>query len=153
MSPTQLAALALAATTLAASGCGGSSKATTSSLSRSELIAKADAICARVHAEYHANGYTTSQSIAHLAPLVAGDEQTGVDELRALHAPASMVSDWNMIVDVDQIVADNTAKLGQYAKENNLKAATPLYTANLKRQKEALTAAARDGFKECAKAS
>ena len=44
------------------------------SLTSAQLIAKADAICARVHVEYHAHGYTTTQSIARLAPTVAADE-------------------------------------------------------------------------------
>jgi hypothetical protein len=142
---------ALAATMLVVAGCGGSSE--TASLSQTDLIAKADAICARVHVEYHANGYTTPQSIARLAPIVAGYEQTGVDELRELRPPASMVSDWNLIVDNAQAIAQDTAKLGQYARENNLKAATPLFTADRQVQQRALATARRDGFKDCAKAS
>jgi hypothetical protein len=150
MSRKRLAVLALAATTLAASGCGGSSKASTS-LSKAELIAKADTICARVHAQYHANGYSTTQSIARLAPRVAAYEHAGVAEMRKLSPPASMASDWKQILDAAQRIADDTAKLGQYAKENNVKAEIPLYTADRPRQQQALAIATRDGFKECAK--
>jgi hypothetical protein len=147
----QLAALGLAAAALTAIGCGSSSKG--KSLASVELIAKADVICARVHAQYHANGYTTAQSIAHLAPRVASYEQIGVSELRKLIPPASMAGDWKQIVDGAQTVAEETAKLGQYAKDNNLKAATPLLSSSLRRQQQVLAVAARDGFKECSRAS
>jgi hypothetical protein len=151
VSHTQLAALACATITLATAGCGGSSKGT--ALSSAELIAKADAICAHVHAEYHANGYTTTQSIARLAPRVASDEQVGVAELRRLIPPASMASDWKELVDNAETVADDTSKLGRYAKEDNLKAATSLFTVDRQREQQALAIAARDGFRQCAQAS
>src|ERR1700729_1019990 len=121
---TQLVALSLVAIASAIAGCGESSKATP--LSKAELIAKADAVCAHVMVQYHANGYTTTQSIVSRAPRVAAAEQTGVAELRKLTPPASMASDWQQIVENAQTIANDTAKLGQYAKENNLKAATAL---------------------------
>ncbi|MGH2879520.1 MAG: hypothetical protein ACRDK4_07950 [Solirubrobacteraceae bacterium] len=152
MSSTRIAAV-LAASALVGAGCGGSSPSTSGSLTRAELIAKADVICARVHVEYHANGYTTKASIARLAPILAGDEQTAVDELRGLRAPASMVSDWNMIIDNAQTTATDTAKLGQLAKEGKFDQAAPLFNANQQNEHRALAVAARDGFKECATAS
>jgi hypothetical protein len=62
-----------------------------------------------------------------------------------------MANDWKQILDAAQRIADDTAKLGQYAKENNVKAEIPLYTADRPRQQQALATATRDGFKECAK--
>jgi hypothetical protein len=110
------------------------------------------ALCPRAPAEYHANAYTTTAGIAHLAPILAGYEQTGVDEMRALQAPASLAGDWNAIADAAQTITDDTAKLGQYAKENNLKAAGRLFTADRGVQQHKLALAARDGFKDCSHA-
>jgi hypothetical protein len=152
MSSTRIAAMLAASALFGATGCGGSSSPNTGgSLTRGELIAKADTICARVLAEYHGYGYTTQASVAHLAPILAGDEQTGVDELRSLRAPASMVSDWNTILDNAQTVVNDTAKLGQLAKENKLNQAASLFTADQQNEQHALAIAARDGFKECSK--
>jgi hypothetical protein len=151
MSHARLAVFAFAAGALAAPGCGASSKA--ASLMRGELIAKADAICSRVHAEYHANGYRSIQDMARLAPRLASYEQTAVAELRKLTPPASMANDWRQIVAGAQTVASDTAKLGRYAKENNLKAATALYTASGQVERQALATARRDGFKACTQAS
>lgn len=106
-----------------------------------------------MHTEYHANGYTTTAAIARLAPRLAEDERKGAAELRALRAPASMASDWNTIVTSARAIAEDTAKLGRYAKENNLKAAAPLFSADRQSQQRALAVAARDGFKQCSRAS
>jgi hypothetical protein len=149
MSSSPLVAGVLVASVFATASCGASSKVSRGRLSHADLIAKADAICARMRAEYHANGYTTNASIAKLAPILAGYEQTGVDEMRALRPPASLTSDWNLIVDNAQSIATDTAKLGQLAKENNLKAAASLFAIDRRNQQRALTVAARDGFKEC----
>jgi len=150
MPRTQLAALALAAVTLA-SGCGGSSKATR--LTSAELIAKADAICARVHAEFHANGYSSLQSMALRAPRVAADEQTGARELRELTPPAAMADDWKQIVENAEAIAAETAKLGEDAKHDTLAELTPMLNTGEQRDRRVLAIAARDGFKQCAKAS
>jgi len=73
--------------------------------------------------------------------------------MRELKAPPSLVSSWNAILDNTEEVAEDTDKLGQYAKENNMKAATSLFTADSKKEQSVLAAAARDGFKECARQS
>jgi hypothetical protein len=146
-----LLAVTLCAAAFATSGCGSSSKST--SLTKSELIAKADAICAHVHHEYHAHGYTTAASIARQAPLVAAAEQAGVNEMHKLTPPASMAADWNKVIAGAQTVASDTATLAKYAKEGNRKAMTSLFATGLGSQQQALAVAARDGFGDCAKAS
>jgi hypothetical protein len=146
---TQLAALA--AISLAVSGCGGSSK--TGPLTRAELIAKADAICARFHTELHAHGSKTPQELARNVPLLASYEQTAGAELRKLTAPASMANDWKQIVDSVQTLANDTAKVAPYAKENKLQAAQSLISEGQQVQQQALAMAKRDGFNQCAQAS
>jgi hypothetical protein len=146
----QLTALTLAAATLAAAGCGGSSS---KSLTRSQLIAKADSICHRVNAKLtSANGQINSQQdIARLAPQLAAYEQEAVVQLSKLTAPATIASDWKTIVTAAGTLAQNTAKLGEYAKANNLTAARALVSTSKKVQQQMLAVAKRDGFKDCSR--
>lgn len=148
MSRTQLAALALAATTLSATGCGESPKTTT--LTHAELIAKADPICARVNAKRASSTIRSREDYARLVPPLAAYEQTAVAELGKLIPPASMASDWKQVVAGAQTLANNTAKLGEYAKANNLAASRTLFSTDAKAQEQMLAAAKRIGFKDCA---
>jgi hypothetical protein len=150
----RLAGTSVAMVVLASAGCGGPATDTTSSardttLNRAGLVAGAEAICKRLDMEYREYVYTTTASIARFAPRVAADEQIGVLEMRRLVPPASMVSDWNQLADIDEAIANDTDKLGEYAEEDNLKAAAPLYSAERRHHREALALATRDGFKAC----
>jgi hypothetical protein len=152
---THLAALALAAIVFAVSGCGSSGGSGSSSsksdaaLTKAELNAKGDAICERIFVRLHATPYRTSQAIGRLAPGLAAYEQTQVAEMRKLVPPPSMASDWSEIVENSQIIANDTAKLGEDAEHNDFKAATPLFTASRATQTKVQPIAERDGFKRC----
>lgn len=128
-------------------GCGKSSKP----LTRAELIAKADTICRRVNAHLASSNNTikTQQDVARLAPRLAAFEQTALVELSRLVPPASLADDWKTIVAGAQTLADNTAKLGEYAKSNQLKAAKSLIVSSQKIQSQMLAIAKRDGFRDC----
>jgi hypothetical protein len=147
MTHSRWAALTLAAITLAASGCGKSSKP----LTRAELVAKADTICRRVNNQLKSSNNTISsqRDIARIAPRLASFEQTALAELSKLVPPMPLANDWKTIIAGAQTLADNTAKLGEYAKENNIKAAKGLISTSQKVQQEMLATAKRDGFKDC----
>jgi hypothetical protein len=145
----QLAALAFAATTLAASGCGGSSKtgstgastgaaatstiaastatpATTNAspgkpMTRAEsiLIAKAGAICKRIDARHASVRLPTQQAIARELPLFASYQRAALAELRKLTPPASMAHDWKQFVAAAHTLASDTTRVGEYAKANH----------------------------------
>jgi hypothetical protein len=167
MSRTRLAALALAATTLAASGCGGTTKSSsqaappaqaeshtqTGPLTRTELIAKADAICSRVNAQLASTAIRSTHDYARLLPQVAAYEQTELAELGKLTPPASMASDWQQILASTRTLAGDTAKIAEYAKSNNLKAARALLTTATTAQQQMLATAKRNGFKDCSRLS
>ena len=140
-----LTALALATTTLAVSGCGSSSKP----LTRAELTAKADAICKTVTAKLATRTIKTRQDIARIAPELAAFEQTALAELGKLVPPAELASDWKQFVAGAQTLADNTSKLGEYAKANNLKGARGLITSSQTVQKQMVATAKRDGLIAC----
>src|ERR1700722_18959741 len=71
-------------------------------LSSSELVARGDAICARVHAAYHAHGYISTASIVARAPIVSRDEQAAAREMQELKPPANLAHDWNTIISADK---------------------------------------------------
>jgi hypothetical protein len=176
MPRTRLAALALAATTVAVAGCGGStksssqttassgtppesvshtdsvaqSKAPTKQLTRAELIARGDEICARVNARRNAITIRTPADVALLVPLAAY-ERTAFDELGNLTPPASMAADWKIIVATAQALAEDTGKAGETAGKTNAQAAAhgPLMAFRQAQQLLSVTAA-RAGFKDCA---
>jgi hypothetical protein len=155
MSRRHLAALALVATTLAASGCGGSA-GSSGSLTRSELIARGDAICRRINAKLRATTVTSARDYARLAPPLAAYEQAAVAEMRKLTPPASMANGWNQVVSGAQMLADGTAKLGQYAQRSNPFQAhqTPsvhaAFVATAEGMRQMVAAAQREGFNDCA---
>jgi hypothetical protein len=172
---TQLAALALAAITLVASGCGGSSKtestttaaavstaatstATTSTpataepgkLTRAELIAKTDAICARINAKRSSTKFTKEQDYARLVPPLAAYEQAAAAELSKLTPPASMANEWQQIASRVQTVANDTATVGHdiVTKQDNAGGALLTKLTNILLQMNAI--AKREGFTSCA---
>jgi hypothetical protein len=147
MTHSRLAALVLAAITLTASGCGKSSKP----LTRMQLIAKADSICKRVNDQLKSSNNTikSKNDIARIVPRIAAFEQTALAELSKLVPPAAMANDWKTIIAGAQTLADNTAKLGEYAKANNIKAAKGLIAKSENVQHQMLATAKRDGFKDC----
>jgi outer membrane murein-binding lipoprotein Lpp len=146
MGSTRLVAGAAVATALAVSGCGGSSS---KPLTRAELTVKANAICRTVTTKLRSKTARTNQDIARIAPELAGFEQTALSELSKLVPPASMANDWQRFVAGAQTLAENTARLGEYAKTNNLKAARPLITSSEAVQRQMQTTARRQGLKDC----
>jgi uncharacterized protein with von Willebrand factor type A (vWA) domain len=141
----QLAVLALATTTLAASGCGSSAKP----LTRAELTAKADAICKTVTTRLAKNTIRTQQDIARVAGELAAFEQVALTNLSKLVPPATLADDWKQFVAGAQTLAENTSKIGEYAKANNLKASKSLITSSQATQRQMTAVAKRDGLKSC----
>lgn len=164
MSPkSTLAASALATIVLVAAGCGGSSSTSSSTstpvpvnpasgqpLTAAALIAKADAICARVNELRGTTTVSTPESMAQLLPTLAANEQKALTELRSLTPPTAIANDWRQVLASHQTIAEYTAKLGQYATEKNSKAVRQVLSKSGALTSPALLAGARrDGFKAC----
>ncbi len=171
MSGKNLAALVVAVTFVAVSGCGGSSKSSSQStslsdsgkttaptrtpvkmapLTRAALINKADAICFTVNAKRASTKITSSQDYARFVPPLAAREQTASAELAKLTPPASMTRDWDQIVSSAKALADSTTKLGEYAKKYSFKEASKLLPLMEHTQQLMIATAKRNGFKDCA---
>jgi hypothetical protein len=138
-----LAALALAATILITSGCGGSTKP----LSREQLIAKADPIC-RVAVETVSYANITPTKIVHFASRLAAAEQRAYTELARLTPPASIADDWQLILDGFRESARDFRSLAGAAHPGSEGARfESLYGAVRGRA----WTAREDGFKDCGK--
>jgi hypothetical protein len=146
MGCTRVATLALSAVALAVCGCGGSK-----ALTRAELTTKANAICKHAAAELAAANKKASneQEIARLAPKLASYEQASLAELSKLTPPSELDNDWKTIIAGGQTLAENTEKLGEYAKAKNLKGAASLIGTSEHTQQKMIATAKRDGFVEC----
>jgi hypothetical protein len=141
-----LATLALAAAAvLAASGCGSSPKP----LTRAELTVKADTICRSVTARLTKNAIKTQQDIARVAGELASFEQSALTKLSKLVPPAELADDWKQFIAGAQTLAENTSRLGEYAKANKLKASRGLITSSQATQQKMTAIAKRDGLKDC----
>ena len=156
MSRRRLPALSLTVAVLMVSGCGGST-GSSAALTRSELIARGDAICRRINAKIRATKVSTAQDYARVAPPLAAYEQTAVIEMRKLTPPASIANGWRQIVSGAQMLANGTTKLGEYAQTSNpfeVAHQTPsvhaAFAATTEGPKQMVTAAQRGGFKDCA---
>jgi hypothetical protein len=175
MPRTRLAALALAASALAGSGCGGAAKPSSqvsqtassssssaraqtptapespsSPSSRSELIARADAICRRVNAKRASITITRPQDIPLDIPPLAAYEEAAVSAMRQLTPPASMANGWKQIVAASQTVADVTTKVGNAAKAGKLESTRSLDGVLTSATEQMLNTAKREGFTDCA---
>ncbi len=175
---TQLAALVLAATSLAASGCGGSSKTETTTstattaaatgttaqalppatpaaiapgkpLTRAQLIATADAICASANKKVDTVNEVTQSQIEHGFPQAAIYESAETEELAKLVPPAEMAHDWAVIVGDFHRYVDYANAAARYADAKNLKAAIPLFKPAEAIHERLNAIAKRDGFKYC----
>jgi NhaP-type Na+/H+ and K+/H+ antiporter len=116
-----LAATALLAVGVLAAGCGGSDDdSTTSSLTKSEWIAKADAICQagnqrdeQAAEQLFGNGKPTAAELQQFVTETAiPDTQRQIDELRALGAPSGDEDQVNKILDTVQADIDQAKAAG-----------------------------------------
>jgi hypothetical protein len=135
----------LAATTVAIAGCGGSEKP----LTHAELVSKANTICKTVTAKFATRSASSVQDIARVAPELADFEQKALSELSKLVPPVDLESDWKQFIAGAEMLAENTSKLGEYAKANNLKAAGQLVRSGETTQHQMQAIAKRNGLTEC----
>jgi hypothetical protein len=178
----QLAAVVLVATSLAASGCGGSSKTTSTTstgatgaaeqtttatttatqtqqanagpaLTRAELIAKADVICARVNAVRASNVITSGQSLAQAVSKLSSSEQQALEEMSKLTPPAALESTWNLMLTGYKTMAANVQKIKQDISEGNSRQDTPLLVSGTKTLRQITADAKSAGFKDCGQTS
>ncbi|HKH14778.1 MAG TPA: hypothetical protein VKA47_09000 [Solirubrobacterales bacterium] len=140
-------------------GCGGGGTSSTTStggeeLSKSELIAKGDAICKDAHdrfAELQGSPPTTPEESATFTQGLIDITESEISQLRALNAPASVKPALdNYLKALDKNVA--VLKQGLAAAQNSDATAYAKAQAKaVKDQVERLQLAQAVGFKECSR--
>jgi hypothetical protein len=171
MPSTRLAALALSALTLAASGCGGSAKSSSQTtspasavsttanesatpsgpLTRAQLIAKGDAICYRLNTRRSSTRINTPQAYERLVPPLAAFELAGAAEMGKLIPPPSMAHAWQQMVAGARTIAEVTGRYRRYADASSHKLSRPLDAILGKAINELVVTAKREGFNDCAR--
>lgn len=146
---TSLVAIALAAV----SSCGSAPKP----LTRAQLTSKADAICRTVSAKLEAankgQNVNTPQQIERLTAKVSGFEQAALAQLSSLVPPPAMEADWKRFIGDAQTLAEDTAKVGEYAAAKNKAAIKSVISSVQATQKQIAAIAKRNGFKACEQAA
>jgi hypothetical protein len=140
------ALLSVALATLVVVGCGGSS-----SLSRADLVSRANTICKRVNDKISAAGTATSAAdVVRIGPGIVAAEQQGLNELRKLKPPSSLKADWNKILADLQVITNNAGKLVAAARKNDSASAQQAANDSTQRQTELDRLAGRDKLSQCA---
>lgn len=179
--PIRQPAFVLVAVTLAVAGCGSSRAGSGSAnsapvapgktasvgtisvpvavkggkpLARTELIAGADAICARLNVRLAAAKDVVSSDLAAIEAIAtrrSGTERAALVELQQLTPPASMASEWQRMLDYRATVVGDLAKIAEYARENNPQGTKTVLLATTNVIRQILVAGTRAGFKDCRK--
>jgi hypothetical protein len=124
--------------------------ATGKPLSRSQLIAQGDAICARTTTKLLPITIESKSQFERLIPQIAIYDKTEATELSKLVPPASMARDWTQIVNDIHLYGEDISRVAQDYQANNENAAGQLYHTAVDIVLEQRTAVAkRDGFKHC----
>lgn len=149
----------LVAAALAAGGCGGGSSDARSaeplpnsaSSPRSQLIARADAICRRLNTKIaaHKPANLGLAEIARGAPRNAAFEKTALEELRKLTPPASMARDWRRMIAYRILLMEELVELGRYAKAKDARGIKTLTASKKRLHGKLFTTATHGGFKVC----
>lgn len=169
MSYVRLVTPLLAATMLAATGCGGSSKTTSTvstaaqpttttaaqtqpessgpPLSSAQLIAKADLICARLNAVRLSTVIKSKQQLLDSFTRLASDEQRAVEEMNKLTPSSSLAGAWSSMIASYRTIAADTATIKQDLTEN--KSVGSLVSTITQLQRQTTATARKAGFKDC----
>jgi hypothetical protein len=120
-------------------------------LSRSELLAKGDAICYRLNARRSSLKLERPQDYERIVPPLAAYELAAANEMGQITPPASMANDWQEMVAGSHTIAEATGRFHTYKEANTGKLAITVDHLLGKGIDELTQAAKRAGFKDCAR--
>jgi hypothetical protein len=125
-------------------------------LTRAQLIAKSDAICARVNAEVdkistkvNAPPSVAQREFLEGFPKVARYETTETNELSKLVPAASLAQDWELIISDFHRYVQYADASAHAAEAKDINAITPLIQPAEALHAKLNAIAKRDGFKSC----
>lgn len=153
--PTTTASRASISTQVASSATttGVSTQRTQSSkpLPESQLIARANSICTRLGVKLAARSerVNSTQDLIRIAPHRVAIERAAVAELRKLTPPSAMVHDWQVLISTRATIAEDTAKLAQYAAAGDNEGQRSVLTSSATVTQQMAAAARHSGIKGC----
>lgn len=119
-------------------------------LARAQLIARADAICARRNANIASLTVGSQAAFRRVLPQAAIYDKTESKELNKLIPPASLAHDWSGIINTAQLYSEYVDQVAYYA-QNGTRNISPLIRAAETVRERMLAVAHHDRFKHCAK--
>ncbi|MFZ1926566.1 MAG: hypothetical protein WAU42_10530 [Solirubrobacteraceae bacterium] len=118
-------------------------------LTRAQLIARADAICARTNAERESISVGSQAAFRRVLPQAAIYNSTQSKELNKLVPPASLAHDWSGIINAAQLFSEYVDQVAYYAQTGKRNLSPLIHTAEVVHQQ--MTVIFRhDHFKQCA---
>ncbi len=117
-------------------------------LTHAQLIARADAICARRNANIASLTVGSQAAFKRVLPQAAIYDSTESKELNKLVPPASLAHDWSGIINTDQLFSEYVDQVVYYAQTGTRNLSPLIRTTGVVRQ-QMLAIARRDGFKQC----
>jgi hypothetical protein len=113
------------------------------------LLARADAICARLNKGAASVKTTSLQSVGTTAPALAGHYRTALAGLRKLTPPAAMNADWSAILADVELAENEILKMGRYALANDPASTVRVENGIETIQLHRFAIAKRDGLRDC----
>ena len=128
-----------------AAGCGGGGE-----LSRSELVAKGDAICDRVNRQIAKQpDPKTVGDLERLAKRTAAISGPAIDDMEALEPPSELQADFDKFVASLKRQRDLTRRIGDAAASGDTAKVQQIGADAQKAQAEYQRLTGKIGFKEC----
>jgi hypothetical protein len=106
-------------------------------------------VAVKIEAVNKGGSVNTPQQLERLTAKLAGFEQTALVELGRLVPPQALEADWKSFVAGAQTLAEDTAKVGEYAATKNTTAGKQVISSAESTQKQMAAIAKRNGFKAC----
>jgi predicted lipid-binding transport protein (Tim44 family) len=125
--------------------------ATGKALTKAQLIAKADAICARSNAKTSAIPARSVQDLPRVLPQVAIYNRAEAAELAKLVPPSSLTHDWSQMINDLELHSHYSEEVVQLMKSSKPEAAGQPFHQSTVVLEDLLTRARHDGFKRCSR--
>ena len=132
----------------AASGCGGGGSSKT--LTHTAFVAKANAICTRLHTRLDALGAGNAKEAAQIYSQAATLERTMLTEFRELNPPTNLATDWKQFVAAVNTLAEDSTRYSEYIAAKNTSGGKALAISFGQVKQQTHTVVLRDGLTACA---
>jgi hypothetical protein len=122
-------------------------------LTRAQLIARADTICAGTNQKLSTISVVDKNEFARVLPQVAIYFSGETNELSKLAPPKSMTQGWTQLLSDFRLYSEYTNTVAKYAQVNNFHSAAPLIHDAEELHQKLVILAKHEGFTHCSRLS